>query len=531
MVTGVTRNFSVALERGAPRHRPEARPSRDGRVAACWRAAAPCWWPTPPSPRCPTPRSSPTSRSRRPAWRGASATSRASRCSPSRPSAIRRASARSRCRRRCSILDAMHVDFEYDGEMAADVALNRERWPPIRSAGCPDTANVLVMPAFHSASISTQHAAGARRRDRDRPADRRPRPAGADRAARRARTPTSSTWRRWRPSTSAAEADLGGDGLFHCRRTPLWSRPSRAGASARVAAAQSLRAIRAAAIPVARPPSAGRRLSGSTGMICASIGSDVVRPFEVPCGPDASRNGHSPSADETRAGSAPGRATNAATAGFATSARARTVPLSAWRNHAPRPRRCLSRRSHDRRGLFQAGARPGRTCRPPRPGGRRRDRSVPPGAMGQAGSRGSGRTPGAAGRARAEGRSRPGGPGRRQGRSRSGRQGGQPRHPGPEGRCGSGRPGRPLGSRRRRGPAGAAGPAGPAGEAAPSSPSRCARRPASPASPSRRNARRASRSSPPPARQAPRWSQDGTASCPAPADAAAGAQLTVTCAK
>ncbi|HET7411795.1 MAG TPA: NADP-dependent malic enzyme [Pararhizobium sp.] len=54
------------------------------------------------------------------------------------------------------ILDKRRVDFEYDGEMAADVALNRramEQYPFCRLSG---TANVLVMPAFHSASISTK---------------------------------------------------------------------------------------------------------------------------------------------------------------------------------------------------------------------------------------------------------------------------------------------------------------------------------------------------------------------------------------
>jgi malate dehydrogenase (oxaloacetate-decarboxylating)(NADP+) len=54
------------------------------------------------------------------------------------------------------ILDKRRVDFEYDGEMAADVALNSkvmEQYPFCRLSG---TANVLVMPAFHSASISTK---------------------------------------------------------------------------------------------------------------------------------------------------------------------------------------------------------------------------------------------------------------------------------------------------------------------------------------------------------------------------------------
>ena len=54
------------------------------------------------------------------------------------------------------ILDERRVDFEYDGEMAADVALNKELLQQYPFARLSDTANVLVMPAFHSASISTK---------------------------------------------------------------------------------------------------------------------------------------------------------------------------------------------------------------------------------------------------------------------------------------------------------------------------------------------------------------------------------------
>ncbi|MDF2119008.1 NADP-dependent malic enzyme [Roseiarcaceae bacterium H3SJ34-1] len=54
------------------------------------------------------------------------------------------------------ILDSMRLDFEYDGEMAADVALNRELMRAYPFCRLTDTANVLVMPAFHSASISTK---------------------------------------------------------------------------------------------------------------------------------------------------------------------------------------------------------------------------------------------------------------------------------------------------------------------------------------------------------------------------------------
>jgi malate dehydrogenase (oxaloacetate-decarboxylating)(NADP+) len=53
-------------------------------------------------------------------------------------------------------LDQRRVDFEYDGDMAADVALDmelREAYPFCRLTG---PANVLIMPSFHSASISTK---------------------------------------------------------------------------------------------------------------------------------------------------------------------------------------------------------------------------------------------------------------------------------------------------------------------------------------------------------------------------------------
>ena len=54
------------------------------------------------------------------------------------------------------ILDAQRVDFEYDGEMGADVALNKELMAAYPFCRLTDTANVLVMPAFHSAAISTR---------------------------------------------------------------------------------------------------------------------------------------------------------------------------------------------------------------------------------------------------------------------------------------------------------------------------------------------------------------------------------------
>jgi malate dehydrogenase (oxaloacetate-decarboxylating)(NADP+) len=54
------------------------------------------------------------------------------------------------------ILNTREVDFEYDGEMAADVALDREKMALYPFCRLTDTANVLIMPAIHSASISTR---------------------------------------------------------------------------------------------------------------------------------------------------------------------------------------------------------------------------------------------------------------------------------------------------------------------------------------------------------------------------------------
>jgi malate dehydrogenase (oxaloacetate-decarboxylating)(NADP+) len=59
-------------------------------------------------------------------------------------------------RQAVDILRARDVDFEFDGDMAADVALNddlRQLYPFCKLTG---PANVLVMPAFHAASISTK---------------------------------------------------------------------------------------------------------------------------------------------------------------------------------------------------------------------------------------------------------------------------------------------------------------------------------------------------------------------------------------
>ena len=56
-----------------------------------------------------------------------------------------------------AILDRREdIDFVYEGEMAADVALNPDSHRLYPFSRLKESANVLIMPAFHSASISTK---------------------------------------------------------------------------------------------------------------------------------------------------------------------------------------------------------------------------------------------------------------------------------------------------------------------------------------------------------------------------------------
>ncbi len=60
-----------------------------------------------------------------------------------------------RVRDAVTMLDQMEIDFEYDGEMTVDVALNphlQKLYPFCRLGG---PANILIMPGLHSAAIST----------------------------------------------------------------------------------------------------------------------------------------------------------------------------------------------------------------------------------------------------------------------------------------------------------------------------------------------------------------------------------------
>ena len=60
-----------------------------------------------------------------------------------------------RVREAVDILDRRRVDFEYDGEMNADIALDLERMARYPFCRLRGPANVLIMPAIHSASIAT----------------------------------------------------------------------------------------------------------------------------------------------------------------------------------------------------------------------------------------------------------------------------------------------------------------------------------------------------------------------------------------
>jgi malate dehydrogenase (oxaloacetate-decarboxylating)(NADP+) len=61
-----------------------------------------------------------------------------------------------RVRRAIELLDERGVDFEYEGEMPPDVAIDPELWGNYPFMRLTAPANVLIMPAIHSASISTK---------------------------------------------------------------------------------------------------------------------------------------------------------------------------------------------------------------------------------------------------------------------------------------------------------------------------------------------------------------------------------------
>lgn len=54
------------------------------------------------------------------------------------------------------LMDEMKVDFEYDGEMTADVALNMDKMSRYSFCRLTAPANILICPGLHSASIATK---------------------------------------------------------------------------------------------------------------------------------------------------------------------------------------------------------------------------------------------------------------------------------------------------------------------------------------------------------------------------------------
>lgn len=61
-----------------------------------------------------------------------------------------------RIKKAVELLDEMKVDFEYDGEMTADVALNMEKMARYPFCRLSAPANILICPGLHSASIATK---------------------------------------------------------------------------------------------------------------------------------------------------------------------------------------------------------------------------------------------------------------------------------------------------------------------------------------------------------------------------------------
>ncbi len=61
-----------------------------------------------------------------------------------------------RIKKAVEILDEMKVDFEYDGEMTADVALDMDKMAKYPFCRLTAPANILICPGLHSASIATK---------------------------------------------------------------------------------------------------------------------------------------------------------------------------------------------------------------------------------------------------------------------------------------------------------------------------------------------------------------------------------------
>ena len=134
MVTGVTRSFSGRLEDVRALHRPQAGPPRMG-VSLVLRAGRTVLVADTAVHRDAGAEELAEIAIEAAGVRASSATSRGvallAFATFGHPPGDRSA----RVQEAVRILDQRRVDFEYDGEMAADVALNPDLWPPFRSAG------------------------------------------------------------------------------------------------------------------------------------------------------------------------------------------------------------------------------------------------------------------------------------------------------------------------------------------------------------------------------------------------------------
>jgi malate dehydrogenase (oxaloacetate-decarboxylating)(NADP+) len=148
-----------------------------------------------------------------------SATSRALPCWPIPPSATRRGErSEKRSSRRSRSSTGAGSTFEYDGEMAADVALNWKVMaaisvlPPVRHRQRAGHAGLPL--GLHL----DQDAAGTRWRNGHRPASGRSRQVDPDRLRWAPRTATSSTWPPSPPTTHRTEGRGAGRRVLRFRR-------------------------------------------------------------------------------------------------------------------------------------------------------------------------------------------------------------------------------------------------------------------------------------------------------------------------
>ena len=199
-------------------HRSEARPPRHRRLDRALPRRARCSIADTAVHDMPELRRNwPISRRRRPAWRGGSASMpRVALLAYStfgNPVGERA----EKVREAVGILDGRHVDFEYDGEIGADVALNPQAMAAYPFCRLSGPANVLVMPARHSAAISTRccrNSAARRCSGRCSSAS-----TGRCRSCRSPRAiPTSPTWRRLPPSAPRDELVLFAEPVGDQRR-------------------------------------------------------------------------------------------------------------------------------------------------------------------------------------------------------------------------------------------------------------------------------------------------------------------------